>query len=160
MSALKRIVQDQLSNTGGTCRAAWISAVKVMNSAKGMGNGSRTHLILIHKSRELRFKIEVIIYSFVIQNDSRVKHTVADAQQDKQSVKVITFDAGIWSWGYLVVGCFWHFDIQGTREDSIPAGAYVPLSKHCRNNRITATLTVFWQSIGCKANLGFVKGAM
>lgn len=32
---------------------------------------------------------------------------------------------------YLMIGSFRHFDIQGTRQDSIPTGAYISLSKHC-----------------------------
>lgn len=32
---------------------------------------------------------------------------------------------------YLMIGSFGHFDIQGTRQDGIPTGAYISLSKHC-----------------------------
>lgn len=37
---------------------------------------------------------------------------------------------------YLMVGCFWYFDIKRAGQDCIPAGAYVSLSKHCRQENV------------------------
>ena len=36
---------------------------------------------------------------------------------------------------YLITWCLWHFDVQWTREDSIPAGANVSLTVYFKRRR-------------------------
>lgn len=143
MSALKRVAQHQLSNMRNTCRAAWILTEKVMIKIVQEGIGKWRPWKIMHLDKITEWaplcpwvKIQFIIHSFICDSnglqETQSRHTV------KPSTSLFWSSNLTWTRLYevepdlyLVVGSFWHFDIQRARQDSIPAGAYVSLSKHC-----------------------------